>query len=371
VSATGGSLSEESMNISVTTAPPDDRKEITKDDELGFGQVFTDHMFLWNYDPKQRWHEPRIVPYQALSLSPACAVLHYAQQVFEGLKAYHGVDGRPRLFRPEANLERMRRSAERMCIPFPSEQSVLEAIEQLVALDKRWIPRSEGCALYVRPNLIATDPFLGIRPSNNYLLYIILCPVGAYYPEGFDAITILVEEHYVRAFSGGCGEAKTGGNYAASLRGQVEAKKQGITQVLWLDGKEHQYVEEVGTMNIFFRFDDEVVTPPLTGSILPGVTRDSVLKVLRRWDEHQVNERPITIDEVIEGAVSGRLIEVFGTGTAAIVSPVKSLQRGDETYVIGNGQTGPLAKRLYHYILDLQYGKEPDPFGWIKVLGEG
>jgi len=243
-----------------------------------------------------------------------------------------------------------------------------EALKQLVLVDQRWIPATEGCSLYIRPTMIATDPFLGIRPADGYLLYIILGPVGAYYAQGFSAISILVQDKYVRAVPRGVGEAKTGGNYAASLAAQVEAKELGFTQVLWLDGKQNKFIEEVGTMNLFFLIDDEVVTPPLSGSILPGITRDSILKVLRHWGEHRVSERRISIDDVTEAAHSGRLREVFGTGTAAIVSPVGSLRFKETTHQVGDGQTGPLAQRLFDYLLGLQYGSEEDPFGWVERI---
>lgn len=356
------------MNLTVELTAAAQAGQPPADAELGFGKYFSDHMYMVEYEPVRGWHDSRIVPHQPLSLDPASATLHYAQQVFEGLKAYRGQDGGIRLFRYRDNLERLNRSAQRMCMPSVDIDHTADALKQLVLADQRWIPSTEGCSLYIRPTLIATDAFLGIRPSERYLLYIILSPVGAYYAQGFSAISILVQDKYVRAVPRGVGEAKTGGNYAASLTAQEEAKQLGFAQVLWLDGKENRFVEEVGTMNMFFLIDDEVVTPPLSGSILPGVTRDSILTVLRHWGEHRVSERRISIDEVTDAARSGRLREVFGTGTAAVVSPVGSLRFGETTHQVGDGQTGPLSQRLFDYLLALQYGRAEDPFGWVERI---
>ncbi|MCC6751282.1 MAG: branched-chain amino acid aminotransferase [Deltaproteobacteria bacterium] len=352
------------LTITPTTAP---KPKPPSEAQLGFGRYFTDHMFLYNYTPELGWHQPRIVPYAPLTLDPACVVLHYGQQTFEGLKAYRGVDGGVRLFRHMHHLERLSRSAARLCIPAFDKQAVGDALKQLVLLDRQWIPKSEGCSLYIRPNIIATDAVLGVRPSLGYLLYIILNPVGAYYPEGFNPVKIMVEEEHVRAIAGGVGEAKTGGNYAASLLGQMEAKKRGFTQVLWLDGKEHKYVEEVGTMNIFFVIGDEVITSPLTGSILHGVTRDSVLRILRDWGHH-VSERLLSIHEVVAAAENGTLKEVFGTGTAAVVSPVGAFSFRGTMHTVGDGHTGQLSQQLYDYLLGIQYGKVKDPYGWTERI---
>ncbi|MBK8481492.1 MAG: branched-chain amino acid aminotransferase [Proteobacteria bacterium] len=356
------------MKIRVQAADPAQRKAQPPAGQLGFGRQFTDHMLLWNYDPAQRWHDPRIVPYQPLSLDPACMTLHYAQQIFEGIKAYHGDDGGLRIFRLAKYVERMQRSARRMCMPPPEAEGLQQAIRELVLLDRAWVPADSGSALYIRPNMIATDPYLGVHPSQSYLLYVILGPVGAYYAEGFNPISILVEDRYVRAAQGGVGEAKTGGNYAATLLSQLDAKRQGYTQVLWLDGRERRYVEEVGTMNIFFRLGDEVITSPLTGTVLPGVTRDSVLQVLREWGDCRVTERPLAIDEVVEAANAGRLREVFGTGTAAVVSPVGQFAYKGQVYRVGDGQTGPLSRRLFDHINDLQHGRVADPLGWAPRI---
>lgn len=357
------------MELRITKVDESKRKAAPSDDtQLGFGRYFTDHIFKVDFEPEQGWHDARIEPYGPLQLDPACMVFHYAQEIFEGLKAYRGVSGGIRLFRHQDNIERLRRSAKRLCMPDFDAGEITNALKQLVLLERDWIPKTDGCALYIRPTMIATDPFLGVRPSTSYLLYIILSPVGAYYPEGFNPVSIMVQSQYVRAIEGGVGEAKTGGNYAASLLGQMDAKKKGFTQVLWLDAKELRYVEEVGTMNMFFVIGDEVVTSPLTGTILPGVTRDSVLQILKRWGTHEVSERRVAIDEVVEAAEKGTLKEAFGTGTAAIISPVGQFQYKDKNYRVGDGLTGTLSQKLYDYILDLQYGREEDPFGWIERI---
>jgi branched-chain amino acid aminotransferase len=360
---------ELAMEIPITKIAEGEMKPVPTDDsKLGFGQHFTDHMFLVDYDLEQGWHDPRIEPYHDLTLSPAAMVLHYAQEVFEGLKAYHGRDGKVRLFRHRENLTRLNRSNQRMMIPDIDEGLWSEAIQQLVLLDRAWLPKTEGCSLYIRPTVIATDPFLGVRPSNRYLGYVIVGPVGAYYPEGFNPVPIWVSDEYVRAVRGGVGDAKTGGNYAASLKAQMAAKEAGYSQVLWLDAMERKYVEEVGTMNIFFRIDGTVITSPLTGSILPGVTRDSVLRLLEHWGV-PVEQRRLSIDEVFEAGKKGILQEVFGSGTAAIITPVKEIAYRDERLPVGDGTTGELAQRLYDFILGIQYGYGEDPFGWGEVIG--
>jgi len=335
--------------------------------KLGFGQIFSDHMFLLNYSRDKGWHKPRIEPVHQLSLHPAAMILHYGQEVFEGLKAYRGEDGGIYLFRAGDNLKRFNRSSRRLCIPEIDEEKVHEYLRRLISLDKRWVPRSLGTSLYIRPTVIATDPFLGVRASDTYLFYIITGPVGAYYPEGFNPVSIYVTDTYVRAVRGGVGEAKTSGNYAASLMAQTEAKKKGFTQVLWLDGIERRYIEEVGTMNIFFSIDGEVVTAPLTGSILPGITRDSVIQICRSRGM-KVSERSLSIDEVIEGIKAGRVEEVFGTGTAAVISPVGTIHHKGTNYEVGGGKTGKLSKELFDYLTALQYGRTKDPFGWSEKV---
>jgi len=357
------------MEIRVSELEPKKRGRKPEDDsKLGFGRYFSDHMFLMNYQTGKGWHSPRIEPRRPLELDPAALVLHYGQEVFEGLKAYRGEGGGIFLFRYRDNIRRFNRSCRRLVIPELDEELFAEGLKKLVLLEKNWIPTSPGCSLYIRPNVIATDAVLGVRPSETYLFYIICGPVGAYYPEGFNPISIYVSDKYVRAALGGIGEAKTCGNYAASLLAQKEAKEQGFSQVLWLDAKERRYVEEVGTMNIFFRIDDEVITSPLTGTILPGVTRDSVIQLLKHW-KIKVSERPLAIDEIIAAQKNGRLREVFGSGTAAIISPVGSIRYRGEDFRVADGGTGELSRRLFDYLQALQYGREQDPFGWVERIG--
>jgi branched-chain amino acid aminotransferase len=339
------------------------RKPRPRDQELGFGTLFTDHMFLADFQEEKGWYDPRIEPYGPLSLDPATAVLHYAQAIFEGLKAFRGVDGKVRLFRPDRHVERLNRSARRMCIPELDPEFALRSWVELVRVEREWVPSSLGTALYVRPAIIATEPFLGVRPAKAYVYFVILSPVGAYYPEGMNPVKILVEEKYVRAVEGGVGEAKTAGNYAASLLPAQEAHARGFTQVLYLDGAHRRWVEEVGTMNIMLRIGEEVVTPPLGGSILPGVTRDSALTLLREWGV-RVAERRVGIDEVVAAARSGALREVWGTGTAAVISPVGELAFKGERIVINEGRIGELTRRLYQAIVDIQYARVPDTRGW-------
>jgi len=352
------------IKIQKTTNP---KKVPSSTEELGFGRHFTDHMFFMNYSEEKGWHNPRIEPRRALQLDPASIVLHYGQQVFEGLKAYRGADEGIYLFRHEKNFERMNRSCKRLVIPTFDVDLVSKGLKELIRLDNHWIPSSDGCALYIRPTIIATDPILGVRPSKNYLFYILCGPVGAYYPEGFNPVSIFVSDKYVRAVVGGTGEAKTAGNYSASLAAQQEAIEAGCSQVLWLDAQEHRYVEEVGTMNIFFRIKDELITSPLTGSILPGITRASVLELARSWGVNVV-ERMLSMDEIIESQKDGSLKEVFGCGTAAIISPVKKFIYKNVDYVVADGGTGELAARLYQTILDLQYGRTKDTLGWIEKI---
>ena len=333
------------------------------DNTLGFGQIFTDHMFVADYTNGKGWHDARIVPYGPFSLSPATLVLHYGQATFEGLKAFNA-KGKIVLFRPEANIARMNRSNQRLCIPEIPVDLHLEAIKKLVGLEKAWVPKSEGTSLYIRPTVIASEAFIGVHVSSSYIFFIILSPVGAYYKEGLAPVKILVEDEYIRAAVGGLGEAKTPANYAASLLAAEKAKSRGFTQVLWLDGVERRWIEEVGTMNIFFKIDGEIITSNLTGTILPGVTRDSVLTLCRDWGL-KISERRLSIDEVMAAAKSGKLEEVFGTGTAAVISPVGSLTYKNETVSVNKGEMGPLSKRLYDTITGIQYGKLPDPHGWI------
>ena len=339
------------------------RKSRPKDSELGFGTVFTDHMFLANFQEEKGWYDPRIEPYAPIPMDPAAAVLHYAQAVFDGLKAFHGVDGKIRLFRPQKHVERLNNSAKRLCIPPLDPDFALRSILMLVELEKEWVPRTIGTSLYIRPIIIATERFLGVRPAKSYLYYVILSPVGAYYPEGMNPVKILVVDEYVRAVPGGVGAAKTAGNYAASLYASEEAKHAGYTQVLWLDGVHRKYLDEVGTMNIMVKIGDEIITPPLTGTILPGVTRDSALTLMREWGL-TVSERQVSIDEVVSAHKKGQLMEVWGTGTAAVISPVGELSYKGEKMVINNREIGPLTQRLYDAIVGIQYATASDPHGW-------
>ena len=338
-----------------------------KDSELGFGAVFTDHIFVMDYREAKGWYDPRIEPYGPFSLDPATAVLHYAQSVFDGLKAFRGRDGQVRLFRPDKHIERMNNSARRLCIPPLDPQLALRSLVTLVDFDRGWVPSSVGHALYVRPTIIATEPFLGVRPAHAYLYFVILSPVGAYYPEGMNPVKILVVDKYVRAVEGGVGAAKTSGNYAASLYAAEEAKRQGYTQVLWLDGVHRRYIDEVGTMNIMVKLGEEIVTPPLSGTILPGVTRDSVLTLLREWGL-RVSERQVSIDEVWEASKRGTLREVWGTGTAAVISPVGELSYKGERVVINGGRIGELTQKLYDAIVAIQYAEASDTHRWMVTV---
>ncbi|PYM65705.1 MAG: branched chain amino acid aminotransferase [Candidatus Rokuibacteriota bacterium] len=339
------------------------RKPRPQDHELGFGTVFTDHMFLAEFQEEKGWYDPRIEPYAPIPLDPAAAVLHYAQAVFDGLKAFRGQDGAVRLFRPQKHVARMNASGGRLRIPELDPDLALRSLVELVRLEQDWVPSSVGTALYIRPTIIATEPFLGVRPAKSYLYFVILSPVGAYYKEGMNPVRIRVEDTYVRAVDGGVGSAKTGGNYAASLLAAEEAHAAGFTQVLWLDGRERRYLDEVGTMNFMLRIGNEVLTPPLTGTILPGVTRDSALTLLREWGV-RVSERPISIDEVAAAARQGTLGEAWGTGTAAVISPVGELAYKGERFVINGGKIGELTQRLYDAIVDIQYARVPDARGW-------
>jgi branched-chain amino acid aminotransferase len=335
-----------------------------RDEELGFGTVFTDHLFVQEYDVERGWHEPRIEPYGPVALDPAALVLHYAQEVFDGMKAFRDRAGRVRLFRPERHAARLASSAERLCIPALDPADIQRDIAALVDVERDWVPSTIGASLYIRPTVIATEPYLGVRPSRTYLYYVIASPVGGLYGAHLRPVRILVEDRFVRAVEGGVGSAKTAGNYAASLYAAEQAKRAGYDQVLWLDGVQRQYIDEVGTMNIMLRFRDEVITPPLNGSILPGVTRDSTIALLRDWGV-PVSQRPVSIDEVLAGAADGSLREVWGTGTAAVVSPVGELGYRGHAMVINEGRTGEFTQRLYDALTAIQYGTAPDPHGWM------
>ena len=347
------------IKITLTHSP----KPKPDQSNLTFGHNFTDHMFIMDYTEGIGWHDPRIEPYAPLSLDPSTMVLHYGQAIFEGLKAYKTKDGRILLFRPTKNMERVNVSNERLCIPPINPEFAVKAIKAIVKVDQDWIPEAEGTSLYIRPFIISTDPYLGVRASLTYKFIIILSPVGAYYPEGINPVKIYVESNYVRAVKGGIGFAKTPGNYAASLKAQVEAHEKGFTQVLWLDGVEKKYIEEVGTMNVFFKINGEVITPSLEGSILAGITRDSTLALLKDWGI-PVTERRISIQELFEAHANGQLEEAFGTGTAAVISPMGELNWNDNTILINNGQIGELSAKIYNTITGIQSGTLEDKYGW-------
>ena len=358
------------MEIKIIKAQPEKMKDKPKDEsKLGFGQIFTDHFFNMKYKEGRGWHDAIIEPYRPLQLDPTAMCLHYAQEIFEGLKAYRGKDGAIFLFRPTENAKRMNASAERLCMPSIDEGIFLDALKKLVILEKDWIPHGAGTSLYIRPTMIATEPALGVHPANEYLFFIVVGPVGAYYPQGFSPTKIYVSEEYVRAAAGGTGFTKAAGNYAASLYASRIATNMGYTQVLWLDAKEKKYVEEVGTSNIFFLIGDELITPALTGTILPGVTRHSVIQLARHFGV-KVAERQLSIDEIITASQKGTLKEVFASGTAAIVSPVGQIYFRGKEHLINAGKTGPLAEKLYNEILQIQYGLKEDEFGWrVKIHG--
>lgn len=335
---------------------------------LVFGTIFTDHMYVMEYSTEKGWHDPAIMPYQPITLDPSAMVFHYGQEMFEGLKAYKTEDGRILLFRPDKNAERAVNSNRRLMIPEIPVEDFINGVKTLVELDQAWIPTKEGTSLYVRPFVIATDPFLGVRPSNTYKFIIILSPVGAYYPEGLNPVKIWIEDEYVRAVRGGIGEAKAGGNYVASMAAQVKAHEEGYSQVLWLDGVERKYIEEVGAMNIFFKINGTVVTPVLNGSILPGVTRNTCIELCKEWGL-PVEERRISVDELEEAARTGALEEVWGTGTAAVISPVGHLRYVNDVFQIGDGGIGEISQRLYDTVTGIQLGKIQDTHGWTMEVG--
>ena len=325
-------------------------------DTLVFGKTFTDHMFIMDYTAGQGWHDGRIVPYGPLALEPSAMVLHYAQEVFEGLKAYRGPDGGVQLFRPMENVRRMNNSCERMCIPPLPEEDALAAIEQLVRLEAGWVPSKPGTSLYIRPFIIATTPSLGVHAAHDYLFCIITCPVGAYYAEGINPVKIYVENEDVRAVKGGTGMAKTGGNYAASLRAGDRAEAKGYSQVLWLDGVHRKYIEEVGSMNVMFKVAGKILTPDLNGSVLSGITRRSCIQLLKDWG-YEVEERRISAEELFQAAEDGTLEEAWGTGTAAVVSPIGELAEGDKKVIISDNKIGPITQRLYDELTGIQWGR--------------
>ncbi len=337
------------------------------DSELSFGKKFTDHMFNMDYSPINGWHNPRIEPFANISLSPATMVLHYGQEIFEGLKAYKTSRKDIQLFRARDSFKRMNRSAKGLCVPEIDIDFIMDCLKELLKIERNWIPETFGTSLYIRPTIIATDAFLGVKASDTYRFFIILSPVGAYYAAGFNPVKILVSDEHVRAVKGGVGEYKTSGNYAASLLASEKATKQGYAQVLWLDGVERKYIEEVGSMNIFFYIGDELVTPELNGSILPGITRYSVLQLARKWGM-KVSERKISINEVMNAHKQKTLKEVFGTGTAAVISPVGEIKYRENIITINHGKTGNIALKFNTSITDIQYGKAEDTESWIEKI---
>ena len=339
----------------------------TDESKLGFGRSFSDHMFLMNYTEGKGWHDGRIVPYAPLELDPSCMVLHYAQEVFEGMKAYRWEDGSIHLVRTYENAKRMQNSNERLCMPAVPEDMFVEAIKELVSVDAEWVPHNPGTSLYIRPFIFATDAHLGVHASATYLFCIICSPSGSYYPNGMSPVDIYVESRDVRAVRGGTGYTKCGGNYAASLRAGQEAEKKGYVQVLWLDGVERKYVEEVGAMNVMFKVGGKVITPMLSGSILPGVTRKSCIDLIRSWGI-EVEERLITAEELFEAAENGTLEEAWGCGTAAVISPIGSMGWEDKKITINEGKIGETAQKLYDTLYGIQSGKVEDTLGWtVKV----
>ena len=361
------SWDEAMTGLTIRQARTEELKAKPEQTALGFGKHFSDHMLTMRYTEGVGWHDLTISKYENFSLAPSAMCLHYGQAIFEGMKAYRTANDQISLFRPLDNLRRMNVSCERMCMAPIDVQPVLEAIKELIRLDQEWVPRTPGATLYIRPTMIATEAALGVRPSTEYLFFVILSPVGAYYPEGFNPVSIYVSDTYVRAVRGGVGFVKTAGNYAASIKAAMEAKALGYTQVLWLDAIERRYVEEVGTMNIFFKINGRLITPPLAGSILPGITRDSVIQLAKDWGQ-AIEERPISIDEVVEANNNGALEEVFGTGTAAVISPVGSLFYQGQTITLNGGQTGPLSQKMFDCLQGIQYGQHPDVHGWVEPL---
>lgn len=336
-------------------------------DNPGFGHIFSDHMCMMDY-ANGGWHAPKILPFGDMAISPALCTLHYGQAIFEGLKAFYTKDGSINVFRPEAYHSRMNRSAARLCIPPINQDVFISGLTELLRLDREWVPKSHGFSLYIRPFIFASDNYLGVKVSDTYRFMIITSPVGAYYKEGMNPIKLMTSGEFVRAVRGGLGEAKTPANYAASILPAEEAKKKGFTQVLWLDGVERKYIEEVGTMNIFFLINDELVTPALSGSVLSGITRDSVMTLARQWGV-KVSEKRLSIDELFAASDNGTLREVFGTGTAAVISPVGEIRHNDKNIVINNNKIGAFSQKVYDHITAIQYGDEPDKLGWCYKIG--
>ncbi len=355
--------------LNIKIAKTQNPKQKPNESELGFGQIFTDHMFIMKYEEGKSWHDASIEPYKNLSLDPASVVFHYAQEVFEGMKAYRKANGEILLFRPEKNAMRFADSCGRMCIPTIPVEDFLQAVKALVSIEKDWVPHSQDASLYIRPFVFATDVGLGVKAAKSYYFIIICSPSGAYYKEGIKPVRIYVEDEYIRAAPGLTGAYKCGGNYAASIKAGEKASDNGYAQALWLDGVEKKYVEEVGSMNIFFKIKGKIYTAPCAGTVLPGVTRASCIELCKNWG-YDVIENKIAIDDLMNAAKSGELEEVFGTGTAAVISPVKELSYKGENAIISDGNAGEVTQRLYKTLTDIQWGRCEDKLNWtVPVEG--
>ena len=346
------------------------KQKPTDESKLGFGKIFTDHMFIIEYNKEEGWHNARLVPFGPIPTHPASTVLHYGAEIFEGMKAYRAVDGTIRMFRPMENVKRLNNSAERLCLPTIDEEGCLDILNTLVELEKDWIPSSVGTSLYLRPFMYGNDPHLGVHAVSNAMFVVICSPVGAYYAQGINPVKIAIESDDVRAVRGGTGYAKCGGNYAASMRAGQRAEQNGYTQVLWLDGVERKYIEEVGAMNVMFKVGGKIITPMLSGSILPGITRKSCIELLKSWG-YEVEERLFSVDELFEAAENGTLEEAWGTGTAAVVSPIGQLYYKGKEYVVSNNQIGEVTQKLYDNLTGIQWGKVEDENGWSYVVCNG
>ena len=342
-------------------------KEKPDSSKLVFGKAMTDHMLIIDYDEGQGWHDARIIPYGPLQIDPAAKVLHYAEEIFEGLKAYRTADGSIQLFRIRDNIDRMNKSADRLCMPQIPEELAVSAIKKLVETEQDWVPHEKDTSLYIRPFMIGLDAALGVHSSHHVQFIVVVCPVGAYYPEGLNPVKIYIEDEDVRAVKGGTGMAKTGSNYAASLRAGNRAEKAGYSQVLWLDGVHRKYIEEVGSMNVMFKVAGKILTPDLNGSVLDGITRRSCIQLLKDWG-YEVEERRITAEELFEAAEKGTLEEAWGTGTAAVVSPIGELAMGDRKVTVSGGKIGEITQKLYDELTGIQWGRVADPHDWITKL---
>ncbi len=355
------------ITITKTTSP---KAKPVDESKLGFGRIFTDHMFVMKWSDQKGWYDGKIVPFGEISLHPASTVLHYGAEIFEGMKAYRTANNEICMFRPLENVRRLNNSAERLCLPQLDEEGCLDILKTLVELEKDWVPRADGTSLYLRPYMFGNDPHLGVHAVHEAVFVVICSPVGAYYAEGINPVKIAIESQDVRAVRGGTGYAKCGGNYAASLRAGQRAEQSGYTQVLWLDGVERKYIEEVGSMNVMFKVNGKIVTPELTGSVLPGITRKSCIELLKGWG-YEVEERLFSVDELFEAAKNGTLEEAWGTGTAAVVSPIGKLFYKGEEFIVSNNQIGEVTQKLYDNLTGIQWGKLPDEKGWIFKVCNG